>query len=633
MKQNNFQTEDQAIKTVKVGTLYRNSRLEIPQEHDTRSLWVAFSSEEPIERFFGVEILDHRENSIKLDWLKSGRAPLLLDHDPQKQIGVVESAAVDGDGKARAKIRFSKSKLAESVYQDVVDGIRSNISVGYHYLKHGIILESEGKKGEPSIYRITAWQPLEISMVSIPADHSVGVGRSLEENNKETIYQVRQNMNITENNPEITEIQTDTGFNPNKIRQDETARISELIAIGDKHNMRAAAMEYIRQGKTIDSFRMHVLEQLSQNEPIKTVNPDNVMIGMSQQEARSFSIIRAIRAAMTGNWSDAGLEKEASAAAAKQLGREPSSFFVPLDVMVDMGRNGSNSQVRSLEKLTNIAGGYLVSTDYLSGNFIELLRNKMLVKQMGARVMSGLKGEVAIPKQTGGATTYWVGEGQSPLHSQQTFGQVTLTPRSVAAFTDFTRKLVLQSSPDIETLVRNDLATVIALELDRVAIAGSGLAAEPPGILATAGTGKIAINVEDPDNENYLNWGKIVDLETAIAAKNADIATLGYLCNAGMRGLLKQMEKAEHTAQFIWENSSEPGFGMLNGYRVGTTNQMPASTIIFGNFADLIIGQWGVMDVLVDPYTLGTSGGIRIRIMQDVDVAVRHAESFVAASV
>ncbi|WP_417904522.1 phage major capsid protein [Candidatus Tisiphia endosymbiont of Micropterix aruncella] len=340
---------------------------------------------------------------------------------------------------------------------------------------------------------------------------------------------------------------------------------------------------------------------------------------MSTKETRSFSILRAIRATVTGNWSDAELEKEASMAVAKKINREPSSFFVPLDVNLEQ-----RSYVgRTLEKLSNVAGGYLVSTDYLSNNFIELLRNKMLVKQMGAKVMSGLHGDVAIPKQTGGATTFWVSEGRSPEHSEQAFAQVTLSPKSIAAYTDFTRKLVLQSSPDIENLVRSDLATVIALEIDRAAISGRGIGAEPLGILNTTGIGNVTF-----DDDNPISWGKIVDLESLIAARNADIGTLGYLCNANIRGILKQTEKAEGTAQFVWESSSELGFGYLNGYRVGTTNQIPADTILFGNFADLIIGQWGVLDVLVDPYTLGTSGGIRIRVMQDVDIAVRHSESF-----
>jgi len=607
------------------------------EETRNRRFWITFSSEEPAERFYGLEILDHKHGSVQLDWLNSGSAPLLLDHDTTKQIGVIEAAELTGDGKARAKVRFSKSALAESIYRDVLDGIRSNISVGYRYLQTDIILEKEAKGSKPAVFRIKTWEPLEISVVSIPADPTVGIGRSKEKleekpdskEPKKTInykYGVRSKMAdeqiTTENtaNNFINEVRTNT-VNTDQItkdiRQNETARISEILALGDKHNMRNAAMEFIQTGKSLDAFRQKILENLSSVPLINTSSPDQTIIGMNRQEARNFSIIKAIKAVVAGNWKGAELEQEASNTIAKRIGREPASFFIPLDVMLEK---------RDLQKLTNIAGGYLVGTDYLSSNFIELLRNKMLVQQMGAKVMSGLHGDVAIPKQTGGATAFWVAEGQAPEHSQQIFGQVTLSPKSIAAYTDFSRKLILQASPDIENLVRDDLATTIALEIDRAAIMGNGLGAEPLGIL------NHNINKVTIADEEQIDWDKIVDLENALASKNADIGTLGYLCNANLRGHLKQTEKAENTAQFIWESrGAEAGFGYLNGYRVGTTNQMPADTLLFGNFADLIIGQWGVLDVLVDPYALGTSGGIRIRLMQDIDIAIRHPESFAVA--
>ncbi|WP_342278602.1 phage major capsid protein [Candidatus Tisiphia endosymbiont of Myopa tessellatipennis] len=620
---NSKQLAQKNLMTIKCKTemLYRHTVLDQLVRED-RSFELSFSSEEPVERFFGLEILDHKPESVKLDWLNSGHAPLLLDHDPTKQIGIVEAAEITSDGKARGKIRFGKSSLAEAAYQDVLDGIKSNISVGYCYLPNGIVLEQESKGDNPNIYRINKWKPLEVSLVSIPADHTVGIGRNQLEIIANNMINMRENMQnevIENSQPSIT---VNTEQITKDIRQNEATRLSEILTIGDKHNMHDMAIEFIREGKSIDAFRQKVLEILSNNPIINTTSPKSAIIGMSTKEARSFSILRAIRATVTGNWSDAELEKEASMAVAKKINREPSSFFVPLDVNLEQIEQRSYVG-RTLEKLSNVAGGYLVSTDYLSNNFIELLRNKMLVKQMGAKVMSGLHGDVAIPKQTGGATTFWVSEGRGPEHSEQAFAQVTLSPKSIAAYTDFTRKLVLQSSPDIENLVRSDLATVIALEVDRAAISGRGIGAEPLGILNTVGIGNVTF-----DDDNPISWGNIVDLESLIAAGNADIGTLGYLCNANIRGILKQTEKAEGTAQFVWESSSELGFGYLNGYRVGTTNQIPADTILFGNFADLIIGQWGVLDVLVDPYTLGTSGGIRIRVMQDVDIAVRHAESF-----
>jgi HK97 family phage major capsid protein len=643
--------------TLKTGILYRYSNLSKEIVADTkegkledRSFILSFSSEEPVERFFGIEILDHQPSSVKLNWLNSSRAPLLLDHDPTKQIGVVESAEISSDGKARATIRFSKSPLAESAYQDVLDGIKSNISVGYRYLQDGIVLEQKSKENLPNVYRINKWEPLEISLVSIPADHTVGIGRAeetIEQNQHQqqmTTFKVRDKMQTEITDDAINNINNTANqiniINSEQItkdiRQSETSRINEILSIGDRHNMREMAMEFIAAGKSIDSFRQKILENLSSTPTaINTSLQEATMIGINGREARNFSILKAIRAVVTGNWRNAEFEKEASMAVAKKIGREPASFFIPLDVMLEQNnlnieqRNISQRSfaTRRLEKLSNIAGGYLVDTEYYGNSFIDMLRNKMLIQQMGAKIISGLQGDIAIPKQTGGATAFWVAEGRTPEHSQGAFGQVTLSPKSIAAYTDFTRKLVLQASPDIETLVRSDLATVIALEIDRAAINGSGINAEPLGILNTAGIGEVTITDDDP-----LGWDKIVDLESALASKNADIGTLGYLCNANIRGQLKQTEKSEGTAQFIWESSgAEAGFGYLNGYRVGTTNQMPADTLLFGNFADLIIGQWGVLDVLVDPYVLGTSGGIRIRLIQDIDIAIRHPESFAVA--
>ncbi|MCX4083486.1 phage major capsid protein [Rickettsia hoogstraalii] len=604
------------------------------EEAKNRRFWITFSSEEPAERFFGLEILDHKHGSVLLDWLSSGNAPLLLDHDHTKQIGVIEAAELTGDGKARAKVRFSRSTLAESIYQDVLDGIRSNISVGYRYLSSDIVLEKEAKGNKPPVFRIKRWEPLEISVVSIPADPTVGIGRSKEKQEPKKVsdykYGVRSNMEneqiINENTNFVNDIRTINTVNTEQItkdiRQTETNRINEILALGDKHNMQAVAMEFIKDGKSLDNFRQKILEHLGNQQTIETISPDQSLIGMNDKEARSFSIVKAIKAAVAGNWRGVELEREASSEVSKRIGREPASFFIPADVMLEQ----NNYERKDLQKLVNTAGGYLVSTDYLSGNFIELLCNKMLVRQMGAKVMSGLHGDIAIPKQTGGATAFWVAEGESPQKSQQTFGQVTLSPKSIAAYTDFSRKLILQASPDIEQLVREDLATTIALEIDRAAILGSGKGAEPLGIL----NHKISkVNIAD---DEQIDFGKIVDLESSIASKNADIGSLGYLCNAALRGHLKQTEKADGTAQFIWESySKESGFGYLNGYKVGTTNQMPADTLLFGNFADLIIGQWGVLDVLVDPYALGTSGGIRIRLMQDIDIAIRHPESFAVA--
>jgi len=196
--------------------------------------------------------------------------------------------------------------------------------------------------------------------------------------------------------------------------------------------------------------------------------------------------------------------------------------------------------------------------------------------------------------------------------------------------TDISRRLLLQGSVDVENLIRNDLATTLALELDRAAINGSGSSNQPTGILNVSGIGDVAGGT----NGLAPTFAHMIELETDVAAANADLGALGYMTNATIRGTLKQTEKASSTGQFVWDD------GTMNGYTALATNQVPSnltkgtssdcSAVIFGNWNDLIIGQWGALDILVDPYTGGASGAVRVRAMQDVDIAVRHAASFSA---
>lgn len=256
---------------------------------------------------------------------------------------------------------------------------------------------------------------------------------------------------------------------------------------------------------------------------------------------------------------------------------------------------------------------------------------------MGAITLGGLIGDVAIPKQTGGATAYWIAESGDPTESTPVVAQLALTPKTCGAFTDISRKLLKQSSIDAEAFVRGDLATVLALALDAAGIAGTGASNQPTGILSTTGIGDVAAG--DPDGA-APDWSDIVNLETEVAIDNADVGALAYLTNAKARGKLKQVEKATSTGLFVWETSTEAGFGMMNGYRAAASNQVPSnltkgggsnlSAIIFGNWADLIYGLWGTVDILVDPYTNSTSGTVRVVALQDADVGVRHAESFAA---
>lgn len=412
-----------------------------------------------------------------------------------------------------------------------------------------------------------------------------------------------------------------------RAREAETKRVAEILAIGEQFRTLVGAdklaAEAIRAGESIDAFRKRIMDAIDER---NRRTPTPAAIGMSEGETRRYSLVRAL--AFLANPGDrkireaAAFEIECSEAAVHQRGgNTPRGLLVPHDVLT-----------RDLTVGTASAGGDTVATNLLAASFIDLLRNALLLPGMGAQMLTGLAGNIAIPRATGGATAYWVAESGAPTESQAAFDQVAMSPKTVGAFSDISRKLLLQSSIAIEQFVQNDLATALALAIQNAAIKGGG-SNEPSGILSTSGIGSVAGGT----NGAAPTWANIIDLETAVAAVNAAVGTLGYLTNAKVRGKLKGTEKFTGSSGTpVWGDGNTP----LNGYAAGVTNAVASngtkgtgtnlSTIIFGNFADLLIGLWGGLDVTVDPYTNSTSGTVRVVTLQDVDVAVRHPESFAA---
>jgi len=555
----------------------------------TRTVDIAVSSELPVERGFGKEILIHEAGAIDLAFLASGRAPLLLDHDMERQIGVIESVELSDDRKLRAKVRFGRSALAQEVFQDVVDGIRGNISVGYRVNKM--------ERANKDEYHVRSWSPLEVSVVSIPADPTVGVGRSAAAPEPKLTVE-----------PSIKkEVKMTDEVNLDAVRADaakEAARnASEILALGARHNKSDLAHEAIREGKSIAEFRGIVLEAIGNAKPL-----ENDEIGLSKKEVRSFSFQRAIASLMSPGDRKlrelAAFEFEASEAAGKRYGVTPQGVMVPTDVLRrDINTSDDNE---------------IVATNLLAGSFIDVLRNASSVMQAGARMMPGLVGNVAIPKKATASTAAWIStEGGASSESEPTFAQVTLAPKTVGAYTDMTRQAILQSTPAIEALIRDDLTQALAVAIDKAGLEGSGASGQPTGILNTAG-----VNKPSAFAAAVPTFAEMVALETALAEDNALMGSLAYITDAATYGGLKTKSKDSGSGMFVLEG------GEANGYRVIRSQQATAGNVYFGNFADLLIGMWGGLDLTVDPYTASTSGTVRIVALQSVDVAVRHAVSF-----
>jgi HK97 family phage major capsid protein len=367
------------------------------------------------------------------------------------------------------------------------------------------------------------------------------------------------------------------------------------------------AVSLIESGRSIDEARAAVLDKMNIHQEPVTMSAAE--IGLSAQESRKFSFLRAIN--YLANPADrsareaAAFEIEASDAAAAKLGRQSRGITIPQDVLR-----------RDLNVGAATAGGNLVATELDAGSFIDLLRNASALDQAGATVLTGLTGNVAIPRQSGAGTAYWVAESGAPTESQQSVDQVSLTPKTVAAFTDYSRRLMLQSSIDVENMVRTDLATVLALKIDLAGLYGTGSNSEPLGLKLTTGVGTEDFAAATP------TFAEVVALESDVATANALMGSPVYLMNAAMRGGLKTKQKDAGSGLFVMEGD------LVNGYRGVLSNQVASGDLWFGNFADLIIGYFSGLDLMVDPYTHSTSGTVRVVAMQDVDIAVRHPESF-----
>lgn len=573
---------------------------------DARTVELAFSSEAPVERWWGIEILDHSPASVDLNRLRNAGA-VLMDHDPCEQVGVVENCQIEGDRVGRAVVRFGRSDDAEEVFQDIVDGIRQHVSVGYRIHKVEV---SEPDSAQPT-YRATLWEPYEISIVSIPADTSVGVGRSESLNPPPApVAPPAPHVSVTRNAP-MTEPVIDQAAIEKRGEAAAMQRVNEILATGqayEKHGGMEVAREAITAGHDLRWVNEQIMKRMAAGQGFSPSAPD---VGMSGKEIKRYSVARAINAMVTGDWKDAGLEREAHETLLKRgVVAARGGVLVPYEV-----------QKRDMSTAAN-GGGYLVETVNDAASFIELLRNRTVVGELGATILSGLKGNITIPKQTAAGTAYWLSnETTSATESNQTIGQLAMSPKTVGAYTEYSRQLMLQSAPAIDMLIMNDLARVLAIAVDLAALEGNGSGA-PVGIANTSGIGSVT--------GTSLAYKDILEFQTDVAAANALAANCAYVTTPAVASLLAQRQKFSNTDTPLWEGGLIDG--RVSGFRGVATNQVTAASMIFGDFAQVIIGEWGTLELAVNPVAGFAAGIVGIRAFQTVDVGIRYAGAFSRAT-
>lgn len=518
--------------------LTREIQFRADQAGDDAGIPCVISSTTPVDRGDFIEVLSHHPRDVDL-----ARAPLPLQvgHDTGPlNVGIVDGLHFDGEV-LRGTARFGSSAAAREILADVKTGILRNLSVGYR------LVREIGRRGTETLF---AWQPYEVSVVGVPADHRAGFNR---------------NADLSLDAPAI--------------------RTSRKSAAGQS------------------SF------------PERKTTMSQVDLSPMNQE---FSLSRAIAAAASGDWRDAGYEREVGQELQRNHGNA-RGLLVPTSVLFTRGTRVMNT--------TDQAS--LVPNDHLG--FIDALRTHSRVVEAGATVLPGLVGNVDIPRQTASVSAEWLAEDGALTGGDGSLDSMTLTPKTVGARTSWTRRMMLQSVPGIEELARNDLAAVIGRAVDLAAIHGSGNANQPTGIYAAIGTNSVAMG-------GVPTFGKLVDMCSEVARDNALEGNLRFMTTPGLAGKLAQTLMASSAgSDMIWSGNLYEG--QLAGFGAFATNQVSSTLgagsehgLIFGNWAELVVGQWGALDVIVDPYTDSARGRVNISAFISVDIGLRHVVSFCKAT-
>ena len=633
----NFQNPLLEKKSIE-GTMRRTIEIDHKSlNEESRTVEVAITSEYPVKRWYGEEVLSHEAGAVRLERLQNGGS-LLFNHDVNALVGVVENVRLDADKVLRGTVRFGTDEESNKRFMQVKEGILRSISAGY------IIHSWKEEKTEDTYrYIATDWEPYEVSFVTVPADPTVGKDRSFKVESPTAPQEEDVSHNTVTDEAErkastttIEPSETRTAFVPDtppilvevKVEETEGKRtmttkellkeFTELADLAGIANARQLAQDEFIKETPLEDFRKILIEARAKENKTPVPSPT---IGMSQRELSQYSL-RKLLLSQIDSKVDASLELEASEAAKRDYNGEVKGHLIPFDVLN-----------RALGATLNGATGAtnLVPTELMS--FIDLFRNALVLPSMGATMMTGLNGNVNIPRVTAGNSVTWLTtEGSQGNASDLTFDQVPLTPKTITARTQYTKQLLLQSSISVETLVIDQLAKVLALGFQQAIINGAGASGVPRGILNTSGIGSVAMGT----NGGVITHDKLVELETSIATANTPLESLGYLTNSKVRGAMKTNRIDSGSGLFLLDQVSKEA----NGYPVYTTNAVPSnltkgssvgvcSAVIFGNWSELILGMWGGLDIMVNPYRLG-QGTIEVEAMQMVDVAVKHPAAFSA---
>ena len=486
-------------------------------------------------------------------------------------------------------------------------------------------VEREKKDGNRTqLSGLIDWEPLEISIVSIPADASVGVGRSNSiEDNVMPKPNVEQETETTEvgNEPKVQTV--DSKAERELTRKQELDRINAIRQMADEHDLEELGRKAIDEETSLSDFYRETLKAIGERnakartEEEKKTGEGIGRVGLSESEQRDFSIVRVMDAIANPNDRHAqklaGPELEICADAEQRLGPDYNvrGVFIPSEIL---------GGARALSAGTATDGAELVATNLLAGSFIDILRNSMATAQAGITMLPGLVGNVDIPRKTTASSATWISaeDGDATVGEPQ-FDQVSLSPKDLGAFTEVTRRLLMQSTPAVEGIVRTDLAQAIGLGIDLAVLDGSGSSGQTTGISATTGINVKDLAAADPTYIELVEIVRLVMEDNAIAGRPAWILEAN-----GWEALSTTPKQGSGVeGNFILGDN-----GRVVGYPHFMSNQVTNEEYFFGDWSQCIVGEWGGLELNVDPYTNALKGRNRYIVFKTVDIGVRQPLAF-----
>jgi len=605
---------------------------------------VSLSSENPVRDWPWAppNVLSHDRSAVDLDGISERGLPLFVNHRA-REIGSLVGRIVNvklANKRLVGDLKFSEANPEAAMVRGMVDeGTLTDMSIRAEPIK---VQRNEGANGEVESVKWLRWRPLEASVVGIGADQSIGIGRSgpevvnksadaegagMDEQEKLAAEAKAKAERDAAAKIESSKQQHDAAF----AERVEREKIATIRKYGQMNGISEDVVQaWISRGASFDQIADDILKiQKARGE---TSGNAVSALDLTDKQKKQYSLTRAILAANTENWKEAGFELECHTAIAERLNKIPEKghFFVPQDIQrrqmdVDMRalaqRMGLPFLSRDLNTSDAGAGGFLVQTSVMG--FDEIMRNTSVLMRMGATSLPGLRDNVTIPRQSASATAEWLAtETAGATESQQAFVQLALSPKTVSAYTEVSRKLLLQSSIGVESMVNSDLGAVVGLAADLAGLSGTGASGQPLGIDNVSGIGSVT--------GTSLAFDDILEFQTDVAGGNIMPSRGGYVTTPAVASLCIQRVKYASTASPLWEGNIWNG--TMQGFPAMSSNQVATAVMYFGDWSKVVVAEWGTLEIDTNPYASFAAGIIGVRAMYSLDIGVRYPAAFSRAA-